>query len=205
MKRNSPRVCRRGIYLFALAALSMTVAPRAHAQTNCLPGDIEKYAAKASSRSDVNLDRSMLGFAGNFMNDKDDEEVKAKQLLRQINAIVVHTYEFDEPGAYNPAELESIRTHYKGADWSHIVSTREHGKGKPAEASDIWMHMQNGKATGMVILNAEEKELDFVCIDGTIDPTMLSHLSGQFGIPQVPTGSAPKNLVTPQQGSGENQ
>ena len=42
-------------------------------QNRCLPGDIEKYAAKATSRSDVNLDRNKLGFAGNFLDDKDSD------------------------------------------------------------------------------------------------------------------------------------
>lgn len=196
--------------LFAILAFSLLAIPTTRAfaqQNNCLPGDIEKYAAKATSRSDVNLDRNMLGFAGNFMNQKDSDEAQAKQLLHQLNAIVVHNYEFDQPGAYSQADLESIRDHYKGADWSHIVSTHEQSKGKAPESSDIWMHIVNGKSTGMVILSAEEKELDFVCIDGLIDPSMLSHLSGQFGIPQVdvPQGSGTKKLIAPQDGSEENQ
>jgi hypothetical protein len=176
-------------------------------QTNCLPGDIEKYAARASSRSDVNLDRNMLAFAGNFLNSKDTDESQARQIMRGLNAIVVHDYEFDQPAEYSQADLQSIRDHYKGADWSHIVSEREHGKNKPAEDSDIWMHIVNGKAVGMVILSAEEKELSFVCIDGTLDPSMLSHLSGQFGIPQVsaPSGTGAKKLLSDDASEGGNQ
>ena len=184
-----------------LAAVAMlSTALRMHAQTNCLPGDIEKYAAKASSRSDVNLDRNMLGFAGNFLNQKDGDEAEAKQAILHLNAIVVHSYEFEEPGAYNFADLESIRSQYRGTEWSHIVSTSDHPKGKPAESSDIWMHIINGKSTGMVILSAEEKELSFVCIDGVLDPSTLSHLSGQFGIPQVnapASGNGSRKLVAP--------
>ena len=186
------------IALLAVAALAPVM--KLAAQDNCLPGDIEKYAAKASSRSDVNLDRNMLGFAGNFLNEKDGDQAQAKQIVRQLNSIVVHSYEFDEPGEYNPVDLDTIRNHYKGAGWSHIVSTNEHAKGKPSEASDIWMHIVDGKSTGMVILSAEEKELSFVCIDGTLDPNMLSHLSGQFGIPHVnaPSGNGTRKLVAPE-------
>lgn len=201
MSRNRRTSLAGAGILLALAAVAASCA--AAQQNNCLPGDIEKYAAKASSRSDVNLDRNMLGFAGNFLNSKDGDEAQAKQLMRGLNAIVVHSYEFDKPGEYNQADLEAIREHYRSDGWSHIVSTRDQGKSKPAEASDIWMHIVNGKSTGMVILNAEEKELDFVCIDGVIDPGMLSHLSGQFGIPQVdiPKGSGTKKLVAPDDGS----
>lgn len=190
-----------------LAAIAISPALRVHAQSSCLPGDIEKYAAKASSRSDVNLDRGMLGFAGNFLSEKDGEEVQAKQAILHLNAIVVHSYEFDEPGAYSLADIDSIRGQYRGPEWSHIVSTSEHAKGKPAETSDVWMHLVNGKSTGMVILSAEEKELSFVCIDGVLDPSMLSHLSGQFGIPQVsaPSGNGSKKLVAPDDNTGVNQ
>jgi hypothetical protein len=181
-----------------MAALITCSAGRLAAQSSCLPGDIEKYAAKASSRSDVNLDRNMLGFAGNFLNEKDGDEAQAKQIMRQLNSIVVHSYEFDEPGQYNPGDLQAIRDQYKGSDWSHIVSTHEQAKGKPSESSDIWMHIVGGKSTGMVILSAEEKELSFVCIDGTLDPSMLSHLSGQFGIPKVDAPAGAKK-------SGENE
>lgn len=197
---------RTRVTLLAALALLAT-AVRLQAQSNCLPGDIEKYAAKASSRSDVNLDRNLLGFAGNFLNEKDSDQAQAKQIVSQLNSIVVHSYEFEQPGEYDVADLETIRSHYKGTEWSHIVSTSEHAKGKPAEASDIWMHIVNGKSTGMVILSAEEKELSFVCIDGLLDPSMLSHLSGQFGIPQVnaPGSNASRKLVSPDDDRETNQ
>ena len=189
----------RGVIRLALLGMTVTVCgQQAWAQENrCLPGDIEKYAAKASSRSDVNLDRNMLGFAGNFLNDKDADEAGAKKVVRGLNAIVVHSYEFDDAGAYNAADLDSIRNQYKGSEWSHIVSTREQVKNKAPESSDIWIHLVNGKSTGMVILSAEEKELSFVCIDGMLNPAMLSSLSGQFGIPKVdvPGSTGNKKLV----------
>ena len=196
----------RSTSILFIAGLAL-MAPGLGAQSNCLPGDIEKYAARASSRSDVNLDRNLLGFAGNFLNEKDSDQAQAKQMVRQLNSIVVHSYEFDQPGEYNLADLETIRSHYKGADWSHIVSTSEHSKGKPAEASDVWMHIVDGKSTGMVILSAEEKELSFVCIDGMLDPSMLSHLSGQFGIPQMSAsgGSGTKKLVAPDDATEKKQ
>jgi hypothetical protein len=193
------------VTILACTVLAASAGRLAAQQTNCLPGEIEKYAAKASSRSDVNLDRNMLGFAGNFLNSKNTDESQAKQIMRGLNAIVVHDYEFDQPGEYSQSDLQSIRDQYKGADWSHIVSEREQGKNKSAEASDIWMHIVNGKAVGMVILSAEEKELSFVCIDGTLDPSMLSHLSGQFGIPQVsaPSSTGAKKLVDGDDGGNQ--
>ena len=174
-------------------------------QSRCLPGDIEKYAAKATSRSDVNLDRNMLGFAGNFLNDKDTDEASAKKVVRGLNAIVVHSYEFEKAGEYSMTDLDRIRDQYKGSDWSHIVSTRDQEKNKAPEFSDIWIHLTNGKSTGMVILSAEEKELSFVCIDGTLDPSMLSSLSGQFGIPKVEVPGSTGNRKLMQGGGDEEE
>lgn len=194
-QRISQSLVRSGL---ALAVLALATTGKLHAQqNNCVPSDIEKYAAKASSRSDINLDRNMLGFAGNFLHDNDSGEAQAKKVVRNLNAIVIHSYEFDKPGEYNQADLDSIRNNYKGPEWSHIVSTRDQAKGKPTEYADIWMHVQNGKSTGMVILSAEEKELSFVCIDGSLDPSMLSSLSGQFGIPKVdvPSATGTRKLV----------
>ena len=50
--------------------------------------------------------------------------------------------------------------------------------------SDIYMKMVNGEVQGMFILNAEEKELNFVFISGPIRPEDLSDISGNFGIPK---------------------
>ena len=190
-----------------LTGIMLAAATSLLAQTTCATGDIEKYAAKASSRSDVTLDRNLLGFAGNFLNDKDSDQAQAKKVVRQLNSIIVHSYEFDEPGQYSPSDLQSIRDHYNNPAWSHIVSTRDHAKGKAPEYSDIWMHLENGKSTGMVILSAEEKELDFVCIDGTLDPSMLSSLSGQFGLPKVDVpagnGTGSKKLILGDDPMGE--
>ncbi len=191
----------------ALSIMLMVWAGPSSAQSRCLPGDIEKYAARARSRSDVNLDRNMLGFAGNFLSDKDADQASAKKVVRGLNAIVVHSYEFEKAGEYNAADLESIREQYKGSDWSHIVSTRDQGKNKAPEYSDIWIRLSNGKSTGMVILSAEEKELSFVCIDGMLDPSMLSSLSGQFGIPKVdvPGSTGSRKLMQGSENNGETQ
>ncbi len=172
---------RRMIFRVGLAALGMLagLAVPVRAQTNVMPFPdslAKELAARASNYTEVTLDRKMLDFASNFMNDKGD--VQAKQIISRLKGVYVRTYEFDKPGQYTAADLEQIRQAFWGPDWEELVKTR----GKD-EADDIYMKMVNGQMMGMIVLNAEPKELDFVFIDGPIRPEDLGAISGKFGIP----------------------
>jgi hypothetical protein len=170
--------------LIALAALAAALP--AVAQSGAMPFSPQlqkELAARASSYSEVTLDRKMLSFASQFMNGSNDAE--GKRIVAKLKGVYVRSYEFDKPGQYTTAEVASIRRHFEGGDWSPIVKQRSRGA---TDDADIYMKMVNGQVEGMFILNAEPKELDFVYIDGPIRPEDLSDLSGNFGIPNVGGG-----------------
>ena len=169
----------------ALAALAGLAVP-VRAQTNGMPFPdalSKQLAARASNYTEVTLDRKMLDFASNFMNGKDDAE--GKRIIANLKGIYVRTYEFDKPGQYTDADLEQIRRAFAGPDWEPIVKSR----GKD-ENDDIYMRMVNGQIMGMIVLDAEPKELDFVYIDGQIRPEDLGAISGHFGVPSIPQTGA---------------
>lgn len=171
---------RRVIFRVGVAALAMLagLAVPVRAQ-NVMPFPdslAKELAARASNYTEVTLDRKMLDFASNFMNDKDDAQ--AKQIISKLKGVYVRSYEFDKPGQYTAADLAQIRQFFAGPDWEPMVKSR----GKD-ESDDIYMKMVNGQMMGMVILSAEPKELDFVYIDGQIRPEDLGAISGKFGIP----------------------
>jgi hypothetical protein len=181
---------RRTILRIGVAALAMLtgMAVPLRAQTNVMPFPdalAKQLAARASNYTEVTLDRKMLDFAGNFMNDKDDAE--GKRIIANLKGIYVRTYEFDKPGQYTDADLAQIRRVFAGPDWEPIVKSRSKD-----EADDIYMRMVNGQMMGMIILDAEPKELDFVYIDGPIRPQDLGAISGHFGIPTVPQAGSAK-------------
>ena len=162
----------------ALAALAGWAIP-VRAQTNVMPFPdslARALAARASNYTEVTLDRKMLDFAGNFMNGKDD--AGAKKIIANLKGIYVRRYEFSKPGQYTDADLVQIRQAFAGPEWEPIVKSR----GKD-EADDIYMKMVNGQIMGMIVLNAEPTELDFVYIDGAIRPQDLSAITGKFGVP----------------------
>jgi Domain of unknown function (DUF4252) len=201
MKRRM--IFRMGVaVLAALAGLAVPV----RAQTNEMPFPdalAKALQARASNYTEVTLDRKMLDFAGNFMNDKDDAE--GKRIIAHLKGIYVRTYEFDKPGQYTDADLAQIRRAFSGPDWSPIVKSR----GKD-EADDVYMKMVNGQMMGMIVLNAEPKELDFVYIDGPIRPQDLQAISGHFGVPSglpaagtVAPHSSPNPLYKPKNGGNQ--
>ncbi|HEY1502161.1 MAG TPA: DUF4252 domain-containing protein [Acidobacteriaceae bacterium] len=143
------------------------------------PVTLEKQLSeRASNYTEVSLDRKMLDFASRFMNDKDDAE--GKRIVEKLNGVYVRSYEFDKPGQYTAADLESVRRQFDTPEWSSLVKTRSKNG---SDDADIYMKLVNGEVQGMFILDAESKELNFVYISGPIRPEDLKDLSGNFGIP----------------------
>jgi hypothetical protein len=79
--------------------------------------------------------------------------------------------------------LQPIRAQLHAPDWSKVV-----GVDRKADraTSEIYIKTDQGKIVGVVILNAEPKELSVVYIEGTIDLAGLASLGGNFGIPPIP-------------------
>jgi hypothetical protein len=152
------------------------------------PGLAKKLAARASNYTEVTLDKNMLHFASQFMKDKhkDHGKVQVSNLLHNLKAIYVRTYEFKQPGQYTTADLDRIRSQFRGPEWVPMVQSRSHSK-DGLEISDIYQKIVNGESEGMLILNAEPKELDFVYISGHINPHDLGAIGGNFGVPQLHT------------------
>jgi hypothetical protein len=165
-------------------ALIVTLLPcaAAFAQNNShFPVTLGKQlAARASNYTEVNLDRSMLGFASHFMDKKDD--AATRHLIEKLNGVYVRTYEFSKPGQYTAADLKSIRRQFQTTDWKPMV--RDHSKDGSSD-SDIYIKSEGNEILGMFILNAEPQELDFVYISGPISLDDLSAMGGNFGIPKL--------------------
>jgi hypothetical protein len=181
--RNLPIVATLASWLFALSAGAQTGTPP-------FPATLEKeLAARASNYTEVSMDRKMLAFAGKFLS-KDEDDVEAKRIIEKLEGIYVREYDFDQPGQYTAADLERIRSQFKGAEWSSIV--RERSKTGQGD-TDIYMKIVDGKMQGMFVLDSESKELDMVYIAGALDPSELSKLDGNFGIPKGVAAHAAKD------------
>ncbi len=181
--------------IFLIAGVSLAAA-----QTIKVPESWDKLAAKASEVVNVTMDRNMLQFASKFMDKEGDTE--GKELVSKLNGIYVRSLEFKKPGAYTEADVAPIRTQLQGPEWSQLVHVDSKAEGKQ-EKVDIYMHLVNGKAMGMVILAEEPLELTLVHLDGPINPEDIDELSGNFGIPK--NVRAPKNAAAPKPAATVNK
>lgn len=150
---------------------------------------LDKLAAKASESVDVNLDGPLLQMAGKFLSAEDAEEGSVKELISNLKGIYVKSFEFEKEGEYSHEDLVAIRNQIQGPEWYRMVGVRS---AKDKEEVDIYVRTINGKVGGMVILCAEPKELTVVNIVGPINLEKLGALEGQFGIPPMNLGKAPK-------------
>jgi hypothetical protein len=170
------------IAIFFLSAGLLAVP--ALAQTSALPqpSPVEKeLAARATHVSEVTLDKNMLGFATQAMDDrhKDHDDSRAQRLISGLDGIYVRSYEFDKPGQVHDSDIEELRRHYETAEWTPLVRESDHRSG---EMSDVMVKMVNGQSRGMFILSAEPRELSIVLLLGTVNMSDLSALRGLSGL-----------------------
>ena len=183
-----------GILAGAMLATLPAGAQNAPADFPTIPAALEKkLAARASNVDEVTLNKNMLNFAGQFMNGKKKDDRQAQQIVKNLDGIYVRDFEFKTPGAYTQEDLKTIRRQFLGPQWTAMVHSSE----KNGESSDVYVKMVDGKVHGMFVLSAEPKELSLVYLSGSIDPSQLGALGGNFGVPKIDTGgkSAPFPLM----------
>jgi hypothetical protein len=159
------------------------------AQELKMPVDLDKLAAKASETTEVTLNQHTLQLAAKYMHDEGDAE--ARELVKKLKGIYVRSFEFDSPGQYSQADVESVRAQLKPPVWEKIVGVRSKRNG---ENTEIYFKADNNNQIGgLVIIAADPKELTIVHIDGPLDPSDLDKLGGDFGVPKVemPTKTTP--------------
>jgi len=145
-------------------------------------GTLKKLSTKASKTVDINLDQSMLQFAGAFLDPKDPQQAQAKKIISNMKGIYVHNLEFEKSGEYSEEDLTSLRSALKEPEWSRIVNVRSKSDGQNVE---VYFRKDGDKFKGLVVIATEPTELTFVDIVGPITPEDIMRLGGQFGIPKV--------------------
>lgn len=146
-----------------------------------LPVDLDNLAARATESVNVTLDASMLHLASDFLGNNDPDQAKVKHIVSKLKGVYVRSFEFDKPGQYSMGDVAKIRAQLKKPEWTPIVSV-ESSKG---EHTEIYVKKNGDQVGGLVVLDAEPKELTIVDIDGSIDPKELSELGGHMGIPKI--------------------
>jgi hypothetical protein len=186
-----------------LGAVFCTSMIRAQ-QGPLVPQGMDALAARATFHTDMTFDESMLRVASQIMPDED------RPIIAKLHSITVHNFKYSAANAYDPAALDAVRAQYRDGGWTHLVTKQTH---PPAQAvasattdadgspnagapiavappkpfdptrTDVWVRMDHSNFAGMVVLVANERNVNLIVIDGMISPIDLLHLRGHFGIP----------------------
>lgn len=144
------------------------------------PIDLNRLAARATESVNVSLDSSMLQLASGFLNKDDPQDQKVKQIVSKLKGVYVHSFEFEKPGEYSMSDVAAIRAQLKQPEWTQIVGVQSKD-----EHTEIYVKKDGKQLGGLVVVDAEPKELTVVDIDGPINPEELSELGGHMGIPKI--------------------
>jgi hypothetical protein len=177
-----PRIYRSPLLavIAFLALLSpMLAQEQSFPDDSWIPQGMEALGKHASFHTDVTFDKSMLDMANNFLGDDDTRRVVAK-----LRGISVHTFRYPQPGLYDPAILDSVRSQYHDRGWKHLVTKQSHAAAPHPGRTDVWIRFAHGNVEGMVLLIANETNVNLVAVNGTLSPLDLLHLRGHFGIPR---------------------
>lgn len=169
-------------------------------ETDVAPRGTDALAANAMFSTSFTFNRSMLESASQDM----PEDLQP--LVAKLRSITVHTFRYSAPGMYGAAELNAVRAQYNGDGWTHWRAEKRAGaEGTPGATgmqdnavasatpevrradpprTDVWVRMKHSNVDGVVLLVANQKNVNLVVVDGMIDPLELMHLRGHFGIPR---------------------
>lgn len=178
--------------LVAVTALLCVAQVRAQ-ETNLAPRGMDALAANATFSTSFTFNRSMLDAASQNMPDD------LRPLVAKLRSITIHTFRFSQPGMYNAADLDAVRAQYSGDGWTHWRE-QKHSPGATGASvdvgpdaaaaspdplrTDVWVRMKHENVDGVVLLVANERNVNVIVVDGMIDPLELLHLRGHLGIPR---------------------
>lgn len=144
--------------------------------------DLDRLEPRASQVLDVNIDERLLQIAVKFLNPKDPEQAKVRDLVAGLKGVYVKSYDFDKPNEYSTADVSPISAQLKGPGWSRMVGIRS---GRDKANIEVYTMLVGDKIGGIAVIATEATQLTVVNIVGPIDLEKLAALEGNFGIPKL--------------------
>ena len=149
---------------------------------------LDKLAALAKSKTEINMDESMIKSAISFLSDEKQDQKAVKQSAKDLKGFFLRAYEFDQKGgAFKLEELKPLMDQLKGPGWTSFLRVQEDN-----EQVEIWTHRTNGQQDGFLLIAAEDDELVVMNAIGIANLSDLSALGelgklGDIKLPAVQT------------------
>ena len=164
------------------AEMSPPPASRPQPEQNWTPDAIAYLGQSASSKTEFNLDHSMVVLASKM--DQDDTDFR--RVIAGVDGVSVHHFRFPGDWTYDPRTLADVRQQYRAAGWEHISASHPRNGG-PGE-TDVWVRLEKMTIRNVAVLVAGPNQVNFVSVSCAISPIDLAHLGGHFGIPPIQGG-----------------
>jgi hypothetical protein len=149
---------------------------------NWTPEAITYLGQNASSRTEFNLDHSMVVLASKM----DENDPDFRRIIAGVDGVSVHHFRFAGDGMYDPRILADVRQQYRAAGWEHISAS--HARYGGPGGSDVWIRLDHMTIRNVAVLFAGPNQVNFVSVSCAISPIDLAHLAGHFGIPPIQGG-----------------
>lgn len=182
------RLLSRPAIVFA-ALFALTASGIFAQQPNGISETLNQLADQPATHLSVTFDRSMLDYAGTFM---DSGSAQVRRASAQLHSITVDTYHYQRPAFYTPEAMGSIVSTYHAAGWKHLVdaNTNPATSAQPGRAiTDLWLHFNGAEIDDVTVLVRAPRDMNLIQISCALRPLDLLHLSGHFGIPKVDPGA----------------
>jgi hypothetical protein len=181
MNRILPRLAAVS-FAFAAAVGSLPL----HAQQpSGVSQTLNQMADQPATHLSFSFDRSMLDYAGAFI---DNGGPQVRNASASLHSISVDTYHYRCPAFYTPEAMSAIISTYHAAGWKHLVDAN----GNPATSAqpghaitDLWLHFNGAEIDDVTVLVRAPRDMNLIQISCAMRPLDLLHLSGHFGIPKV--------------------
>ncbi len=165
----------------ALLSLFLALAMAGAPQQVDMAATAAKLASKATHKTEIDLDQSLLSLASAFLSDADADQATAKRIIAGLKGVYVRSYEFASADDYSQADLDGLRQQLSGSGWKQIVSSVG-----GTETAGVWLRPDGQTVAGLAVIVTDGNEVTLVNLVGTIRPEDISALGGQFGIPKLP-------------------
>jgi hypothetical protein len=146
---------------------------------------LNQLADQPATHLSVTFDRSMLDYAGTFI---DNGNAQVKRASAQLHSITVDTYHYQRPAFYTPEAMGSVIATYHAAGWKHLVNANANPamNAQPSNPiTDMWLHFNGAEIDDVTVLVRGTRDMNLIQVSCALRPLDLLHLSGHFGIPKV--------------------
>lgn len=151
---------------------------------------LDQFAAQAKSKTEINMDESMVKSAADFLSPTKGDEASVKKSIKDLKGFFLRSYEFEKNGLpkFRLEDLKPILDQLKGPNWTSFLRNQEGN-----EQTEIWFHRTNGQMDGLLLVAAEPGEITVINAVGVLRLEDLSAL-GELGklAGEAQKNSAPK-------------